>query len=338
MSRKKKCGSHDPPPNVDIGRFDFVANSRSGAELGLMKSVLDGLTNCHAELRSLQSPWVSLVPEGWFHVYCVRAGTCQLILEGFAKPFEIQSGDTVILPRCRAHRLRDSSTTEWSDSIRVSWFEETPNLTIHRYQESPPVTKIFVSRFRKPIRESDVLLNALPEYLISRNSDPGMAQNSESIVPALVSEVAQFPASERIVEHLVKALVLQTARQSEDPRSHQQAIGITQSKDWVVVKALALMHSRLELAWTVASLATAVGVSRSTFATRFVEQVGVTPLSYLRRERMNKAAELLCDERLGIKNIATSVGYDSESAFSHAFKHWSGLTPGSYRSDRKGSA
>ena len=61
----------------------------------------------------------------------------------------------------------------------------------------------------------------------------------------------------------------------------------------------------------------------------------MTPLNYLRRERMQQAVELLRDESLGIKEVAILVGYRSESAFSNTFKQWSGLTPGLFRRDRQ---
>ena len=307
-----------------------------GREEELLKRILNGLTDCRAELAILNSPWVARVPTGWFYIYYLRAGICQLMQGIHSTPLEMQTGDVVMLPRCREHRLRDSYTTEWSDSNQVSWFDGTPRIGTDRANASNfrAATNVVVCRFPKPNKEINLLLQAFPESLVFKKRNPEFASGPESTITALEQEIAQFPASQPIVEHLVKALILQTARTSDSRRSSQHDSGETVSTDRMIAKAVGLMHSRPETAWTVAMLATRVGVSRSTFAARFVDQIGMTPLNYLRRERMQQAAELLCDETLGIKEISILVGYSSESAFSNTFKQWFGMTPGLFRRDR----
>jgi AraC-like DNA-binding protein len=81
----------------------------------------------------------------------------------------------------------------------------------------------------------------------------------------------------------------------------------------------------------VESLATAVGMSRASFAEQFRRLVGETPLQYLTRWRMQRAAELLSDEGLPLAAVAHRVGYSAESAFSKVFKKFVGEAPGRYR-------
>jgi AraC-like DNA-binding protein len=81
----------------------------------------------------------------------------------------------------------------------------------------------------------------------------------------------------------------------------------------------------------VQSLAESAGMSRSAFATRFNRLVGEPPLHYLTRWRMQKAQRLLRDGRAPLSDVAASVGYDSEAAFSKAFKRTVGAAPGTYR-------
>jgi transcriptional regulator GlxA family with amidase domain len=78
-------------------------------------------------------------------------------------------------------------------------------------------------------------------------------------------------------------------------------------------------------------LARKIGLSRSAFAARFSALVGETPLRYLTALRMQKAQELLQDGELSMAAIAGEVGYESEPAFSKAFKKAVGKAPGSYR-------
>ncbi|PYY17791.1 MAG: AraC family transcriptional regulator, partial [Acidobacteria bacterium] len=95
--------------------------------------------------------------------------------------------------------------------------------------------------------------------------------------------------------------------------------------------ALQSMHDKVEAPWTVEALATAAGMSRSAFALRFKEMVGETPLEYLTNWRMQKAAALLQRGNPNLIDLARSVGYDSDAAFSKAFKHVMSVAPRQFR-------
>jgi AraC-like DNA-binding protein len=107
--------------------------------------------------------------------------------------------------------------------------------------------------------------------------------------------------------------------------------GVRAFADPAIGKALGLMHARLAEAWTVETLAAAVGQSRSAFAARFTELVGEPPLQYLARWRMTKAGQLLRESAESLAQIAARVGYQSGPAFHRAFKRWQGVGPGAYR-------
>jgi AraC-like DNA-binding protein len=91
------------------------------------------------------------------------------------------------------------------------------------------------------------------------------------------------------------------------------------------------MHAQPEHDWTISRLATAAAMSRSAFAARFTELVGEPPMRYLTRWRMAAAARLLAEGRASLFQIAQQVGYDSEAAFSKAFKREKGMNPSQYR-------
>jgi len=95
--------------------------------------------------------------------------------------------------------------------------------------------------------------------------------------------------------------------------------------------ALKAMHERIENPWTVETLAAAAGMSRSAFALRFKELLGETPLEYLTNWRMYKATGLLQGNDRKLLEVAKSVGYDSDAAFSKAFKRVLGTAPREYR-------
>ncbi len=104
--------------------------------------------------------------------------------------------------------------------------------------------------------------------------------------------------------------------------------------DPVLAPALALLHREPERRWTVAELASAAAVSRSLLDERFREVLGRSPIKYLTEWRMHLAEELLATTELGVVTVAHRVGYDSEEAFSRAFKRAHGVSPSHWRAAR----
>ena len=119
-------------------------------------------------------------------------------------------------------------------------------------------------------------------------------------------------------------------------RRHIETLRVAQTgwlaglRDPVVGQALAALHAEPALAWTVESLARAVGVSRSVLADRFAEMVGLPPMQYLALWRMQRASRLLLEGE-PVAEVATAVGYESEAAFSRAFKKLVGEAPAAWR-------
>lgn len=102
-------------------------------------------------------------------------------------------------------------------------------------------------------------------------------------------------------------------------------------RDPDIGNALRLIHGRYAEAWTMEHLAREVGMSRSSFAERFTSYVGVPPMTYLGRWRLQVAARLLASGSMTVAQTAALVGYESESAFNRAFKRQVGKPPGSWR-------
>jgi AraC-like DNA-binding protein len=98
---------------------------------------------------------------------------------------------------------------------------------------------------------------------------------------------------------------------------------------------LALLHRQPAHPWTIASLATEVGTSRSVLAERFRRYLSETPIAYLTRWRLQLGAQLLKSTSSGVAQVAAEVGYESEPSFNRAFKREFGLPPARFRSQSK---
>ena len=102
-------------------------------------------------------------------------------------------------------------------------------------------------------------------------------------------------------------------------------------RDPQIARALAMLHARPAETWTAEALAREVGMSRSSFADRFSSIVGQPPMQYLAHWRMHMAAQSLREGHRSVAQVGASLGYDSEAAFSRAFKRHFGESPGTWR-------
>ena len=144
------------------------------------------------------------------------------------------------------------------------------------------------------------------------------------------------PGGETIITRLADVLVIQALRtwiaQADDAgQGWLRAI-----QDPKIGRAIALVHRDPSQPWSVDSLAEAVGMSRSGFAAHFRELTGETPMQYVTRWRMSLAVSWLSKEKVSIGELAGRLGYQSEAAFSRAFKRTTGKSPGRARRERVG--
>ena len=123
---------------------------------------------------------------------------------------------------------------------------------------------------------------------------------------------------------LIQALRADAIRVGEIPVLEDQG-------DARIRKAVGLLNAQPERSWTIAVLASRVGMSRSELAEDFVKAVGDSPIHYLTRVRMALACDLLKLAQLPMTEVASRTGYSSDVAFSRSFKRYFGLTPGEFR-------
>jgi transcriptional regulator GlxA family with amidase domain len=157
----------------------------------------------------------------------------------------------------------------------------------------------------------------------------------ESSIMHLVDEAASGRVgSEAMLAKLSEALFVDTLRRYVATLPEQQVGWLAGARDPIVGKSLALLHSRVAHPWTIADLADEVGISRSGLVERFTRYLAEPPMTYLTRWRLQRVKSLERTSR-GVADIAANVGYESEAAFSRAFKREFGQPPGRYRMHHK---
>jgi AraC-like DNA-binding protein len=139
------------------------------------------------------------------------------------------------------------------------------------------------------------------------------------------------PGGEAVITRLSDILVIQAIRSwiENDPAGQSGWLGALQ--DPQIGRAISLVHRDPARAWTVASLARELAMSRSAFAARFTQLAGEPVMRYVTRWRMHVALDWLREDGVSVAELASRLGYESEAAFSRAFKRTIGVSPGAVR-------
>jgi len=145
-------------------------------------------------------------------------------------------------------------------------------------------------------------------------------------------------AAETVIRRLSEILFIQAVRTFISTVDDGKRGWFSALKDPQIGQALALIQRQPDEPWTVESLACCVSLSRSAFSAKFKQLVGESPMQYITRVRLTKAAALLRTYPATLIEVALSIGYDSEVAFSKAFKRQFGIAPGAYRQGRRSTS
>ena len=286
---------------------------------------------CYARLAA-KAPFGVALPGGSiaaFHL--VLEGSCVLRVEG-QPDVELAGGDLVAIPHGLAHTIVDHVSTPTQRLKDLLGSERKPGPASLEIGGRGAKTTLVCGKieFEDPVGHP--LLAALPAVILLRGGSQALVEWLEPTLRFIAAEAGSTrPGAQTVVSRLADVLFIQIVR-GHLARVEPEASGwLSALGDPQIGAALSLIHENPGGAWTVQSLAASAGMSRSAFASRFNRLVGEPPLHYLTRWRMQKAQRLLRDGRVPLSDVATRVGYDSEAAFSKAFKRAVGAAPGAYR-------
>lgn len=303
--------------------------------LDLLTEVL-GLMHLRGEFfcrSTFTAPWGLVFPareQAYFRF--VEAGECWAVLEDGSEPVHLQRGDLLLLPHGHAHALCDQP-----DSPRASLEdfsrERGASLCARRsWGGGGQASRTLCGVFHLERPEGHPLFRCMPAFIHLRADQARMHPGLEAMLSLMVEEAqAALPGVQGVITRLLETVFIQALRVWTSSPCGCGKEWLVALNDPHVSSALDLIHRTPEQPWTVASLSEKVGLSRSPFAARFNEKVGMPPLAYLTQWRMRLAARLLREQNLTLTQISGRVGYASDAAFSRVFKQQFGIAPGSYR-------
>lgn len=339
-----------------IARAEFLCEIRSIlCQIVQFDFAMDALTEVLNSVRvrstvycpvEIGAPWgLYVAKETGAPFFILVKGSAFLVIEELNIRRRLKAGDFIIITKQCACKVSDSPRSEIIDL--QEWLRRNPPGPDGKFkvEGKGEITNFIGGTFFFENHESHPLLKVLPPFL-HFSVIPGKIGLDSKVVDwfgttldLITTEAAsRKPGAEPIITRLSDILFIQAIRAYASAVPTERPNWFAAAADAQIGEAIANIHLAPQSQWTVEGLATLSGMSRSAFANRFTELVGEPPLRYLSRWRMHKAIELLREGKLTTAEIASLVGYESEAAFSKAFKKWNGQGPGAYRRSKNNPA
>lgn len=301
------------------------------------------------------APWADQIPAGAGlvssiqlgaqHVvsyHLVSHGCCWLTLAD-GPPARLDAGDIVVIPHGDPYTMSSAPgiRSEVPADAVLRFFREMADGTAPPVVEvagdgGPDRCRLICGFLGCDVRPFNPVLEALPRLVHLRRGDIADDDRLGPLVAFAVAETRlQRPGAQNVLVRLSEVLFIEVIRRYLDSLPSDGTGWLSGLRDPVVGRALALLHEECGASWTLERLAKASGVSRSALAERFTHVVGQPPMRYLAHWRMQRASRLLLSGAK-VSSVALEVGYQSEAAFSRAFKDIAGVSPALWR--RRNSA
>lgn len=294
------------------------------ALLGLLR-----VTNYHSATLSLGGNWAFDFPQrGGIKFTAVVKGSCLLKVDGESTLQRLHQGDCFLMTRGVPFQLYSDTSLPPMDSNDYIVHRGEREIALHYNGDD---VQLVGGRFEFTGMPARVLLDMLPP-VVHVHGESLQASALRWLLERLSQELHETKYGRSLIaEHYAHIMLVEVLRVHLSSRSHHDIGWFSALADKQLGAAIAAVHNALSFPWTVDNMANRANMSRSAFAHRFKDVVGLSPMEYLTRWRMLQACDMLKNGELSISTIAFELGYQSESAFSNAFKRIMTLSPRHYQ-------
>ena len=241
---------------------------------------------------------------------------------------ELAEGDLVFVPHGSAHWIADKSTSLRMPSPE---FVKARRAGIPVFNSGGDETTLIAGHFEFDYQPLHPFLKDLPPIIHIRQYETENQHLLKQVTQLMVEELNnERPGSSVMLKCLSEIMFINIIRTYLEQAVPDSGF-LSALNDTRISKALKLIQDSPQNHWTLESLASEIGMSRSVFFNQFKKLVHETPLSYLTNWRIRQAQKLLMMDNSNISEIAANVGYQSEAAFNRIFKSKTGQTPAVYR-------
>ena len=260
----------------------------------------------------------------------VAAGNMQLRVDG-GKAIDVRAGELVLLPHNHAHTFGSDLNITVMPARQVIQPPQGSGISRINYGGGGEGTQLLCGFLGSETSFSPLLASLPPVLKLDVRATASGAWIESSFRFAASEIAAGRIGSTTVITKLSELLFVEAVSQFVANLPAERRGWLAGLRDPQIGRALAVLHARPAEAWTAESLALEVGMSRSVFAERFTSLVGQPPMHYLTLWRMQVAAQHLREGHGTVAQAAFEVGYESEAAFSRAFKRQFGASPGTWR-------
>ncbi len=252
-------------------------------------------------------------------------GGCQVQLTDNSS-LNFQPGDFLLM---RAPSSWTMGTLGSGPSIDLKSVTANPGLLLSKVGV-PTITRVIAGAFIFSAPNADLLTGLMPPIIHVHGTNIVAGRLSALLRLVADEALAGRPGRSLVLARFLEVVLVESLRHRQMHFSGEKPGLLAALEDVQIGAALRIMHKDVRRPWTVAELARQVGMSRSSFAARFTETVGLPPVAYLFNWRMNLAKAVLTSSTKPMSEIADLVGYHSVSAFSTAFSRATGTSPTTY--------
>jgi AraC-like DNA-binding protein len=264
--------------------------------------------------------------------HLVTGGDCWAIPHG-GVPQRLAPGDVIVFPGGDPHVMCSHPEVPQGAAFDIRRVKPAEQWPYHIVGENRGLDRLgLICGFLGcDVRPFNPLLAALPKVMVVSGGGTKDRWLDQFMRLAVAEATEKRAGGEGVLGRLSELMFVEAVRRHLDSLPGDQTGWLAGLRDNFVGRAITLLHSQPAHPWTLEILSREIGLSRSSFAERFAHFVGQPPMQYLAQWRMQVAAGMLSTGGASVAAIAADVGYESEAAFSRAFKKLVGAPPAAWR-------
>ena len=294
---------------------------------------MSGIFYCRSEFTA---PWALLLPpmKAFLMLHVVTSGRCWLEIDGVPNRL-LQPGDLALVPHGEGHQIASEPGLKGTKLFETPRQEVSERYEILRLGAGGEAATVVCGVFQFDHPAAHLLVALLPKTIIVEAWNSPQMEWIQSTLRFMAAEARQLrPGGETVITRLADILVIHSIRSwiAQDPAAQTGWLGALQDRQ--IGRVISRIHREPTRTWTLESLAAEAAMSRSAFAARFSQLVGEPAMHYVTRWRMHLALTWLRENAAPVSELSRRLGYESEAAFSRAFKRYVGVTPGVARRNR----
>jgi AraC family transcriptional activator of mtrCDE len=288
----------------------------------------------HRRSHSFTPPWGIEVPayENVARFHFAHRGDCQVRVIATGETLTLAQGDLVLIPHRTPHCLfsghsPDDVILPLDEVLEKSGYKGE-GVLVYGGEDDNRETQLICGHMSFGKDASHLIFDQLPPFIHIPNYGEVSGKWMEATLRVVGEEAGRGQFGGDLITLKMSEVIFAQAIRTFIYDQGKERVGLAGFTDPNLSRALNAFHRQPAEVWSVEDLAKEAGLSRTSFAQKFSQKMGLTPMQYLTSWRMQIARQGLTEQRMSVSDVAAVAGYASESAFTRVFKKGSRHDPG----------